>query len=376
MTNFISRCGTSGTGYRVAIKDNISVEGVTNTLGSAVFKDAPKEKVNAQVVNNLLQGNCQIIGKSNMHELAFGMTGVNEHFGTPTNKHYSDYMVGGSSSGSAAAVAAGEVDFSIGTDTGGSIRLPAACCGVYGFKPTFDRVSRLGVVPKKSSLDCVGPMAASINMIEVAMSVLDSGFVKANSSDNMIMAYLKVDSEQFIENRCIDALNHFDAQVEHIDIDKALFTAAFQAGVCLMNYEMAQEFGPVTDDPKLGEDIRARLLKAQSITDTEIESAISVGREFSALIDTLLSKYTVLALPTLPTLPLSRNDVLTGKADLSLSKLVRPFNLSGHPVVSMPLSGKSPISLQLVAAKHQDEQLCAIARELVTNCLHQFMENV
>lgn len=93
-----------------------------------------------------------------MHELAFGITGINHAFGTPINPKYPELIPGGSSSGSAAAVAAKQADFTLGTDTGGSIRMPAACCGVFGLKPTFGRVSRKGVYPPSSSLDCVGPL--------------------------------------------------------------------------------------------------------------------------------------------------------------------------------------------------------------------------
>ena len=107
-----------------------------------------------------------------MHELAFGITGINHAFGTPINPKYPELIPGGSSSGSAAAVAAKQADFTLGTDTGGSIRMPAACCGVYGLKPTFGRVSREGVYPPSSSLDCVGPFANSVEMIEKPCKLL------------------------------------------------------------------------------------------------------------------------------------------------------------------------------------------------------------
>ena len=124
------------------------------------------------MVKNILKADCEIIGKTNLHELAFGITGINHAFGTPINPKYPELIPGGSSSGSAAAVAAKQADFTLGTDTGGSIRMPAACCGVYGLKPTFGRVSRKGVYPPSSSLDCVGPFANSVEMIEKPCKLL------------------------------------------------------------------------------------------------------------------------------------------------------------------------------------------------------------
>ena len=138
--------------------------------------DKPSATKNAEVVERILAADCQITAKTNLHELAFGITGINPVFGTAINPQYPDLIPGGSSSGSAAAVAAGLADFTLGTDTGGSIRMPAACCGVYGFKPTFNRVSRQGIHPAMSSLDCVGPFAASVAMIETAMQIIDPSF--------------------------------------------------------------------------------------------------------------------------------------------------------------------------------------------------------
>jgi amidase len=124
-----------------------------------VYADAPKAARHAVVVQALLDAGCVIVGKTTMHELAYGVTGVNGWSGTPLNPRFPDRVPGGSSSGSAVAVAANLVDFALGTDTGGSIRIPAASCGIVGLKTTFGRVSREGVHPRTSSLDCVGPFA-------------------------------------------------------------------------------------------------------------------------------------------------------------------------------------------------------------------------
>ena len=167
--------GTPG-GLRVAVKECLGIEGLPTRAGSAAFEDAPPEQTHSAVVSALLSSGCQIIGTANMHELAFGMTGANGHTGTPLNPRWPDRIPGGSSSGSASLVAQGKVDFAVGTDTGGSVRQPACCCGVYGLKPTFGRLSRRGAVPVGSSLDCIGPFAATATMLTRAMAAMDPGF--------------------------------------------------------------------------------------------------------------------------------------------------------------------------------------------------------
>lgn len=376
MANLISKCDIGSDGYRVVIKDNINIAGMPSTLGSRVFECSVNESSNAEVVDRLLNQGCRIVGKAVMHELAFGMTGVNHFQGTPINSLYPEYMVGGSSSGSAAAVAEGEADFALGTDTGGSIRLPAACCGIYGLKPTFGRISNVGVSPKQSSLDCVGSLAPTVDLIEESMRIIDPTFKKIECSSNRKIGFLKVDADEVIINRCKEALSNCGFEIEVLNIPNDLFEAAFKAGVILMGCEMVDEFKHLIGDDRLGNDVKERLNKAQNISEVEVKDALLIKRDFIDFIDQLLQKFSVLAMPTLPKLPLSREDVLAGKNDLSLSSLVRPFNLSGHPALAMPLSGDEPMSLQLVAAKQQDELVCSVAKEIVANCADQFIQSV
>lgn len=142
-------------GPTVAVKDCLDIAGHVTRCGSAAYADAAPALTNSAVVDRLLEAGCRIVGKTRLHEIAYGMTGVNAYEGTPVNPRWPDRIPGGSSSGSAVAVAAGSVDFAIGTDTGGSVRQPAICCGVIGFKPTFGRVDRRGALPAVSSLDCI-----------------------------------------------------------------------------------------------------------------------------------------------------------------------------------------------------------------------------
>lgn len=160
----------------IAIKDSIDVAGYPTTAASRALADAPPAPRHAQVVQRLLDAGWRITGKTNMHELAFGMTGINDFTGTPLNPQDHARIPGGSSSGSASAVGLRLVDAALGTDTGGSVRCPAACCGVIGLKPTFGRVSREGVAPHQTSLDCVGPFARDMNTVIDVMLAIDPSF--------------------------------------------------------------------------------------------------------------------------------------------------------------------------------------------------------
>src|SRR5260221_14465421 len=141
---FVARMQLGADGLRVGVKDSIDIAGYSTRSGSRALADAAPAARHAAVVKALLEGGCRIVGKTNMHELAYGVTGINLWTGTPINPRYPDRVPGGSSSGSAVAVAAKLVDFAIGTDTGGSIRIPASCCGVFWLKPTYGPASREG----------------------------------------------------------------------------------------------------------------------------------------------------------------------------------------------------------------------------------------
>ena len=148
-------------GIPVALKDLVMTRGVRTTCGSRILKDWVPE-TDATVAARLAAAGAVLLGKLNMHEFAYGPTGVNPHYGTPSNPWGADRMPGGSSSGSGAAVAAGLCAGALGTDTGGSIRIPASLCGIVGLKPTYGRVSRAGVVPLAWSLDHIGPMTRTV----------------------------------------------------------------------------------------------------------------------------------------------------------------------------------------------------------------------
>ena len=349
---------------KVAIKDSIDVAGYRSMLGSAALENVAVASEHAAVVTNILNAGCQLVGKLNMHEFAFGMTGVNHWSGTPVNPHFPDYIPGGSSSGSAVAVAQAMVDFSLGSDTGGSIRLPAACCGVYGLKPTFGRVSRVGVAPLHTTLDCVGPFSRTIEGIIEAMAIIDSSFKPIEQLTDVSLGVLKVAADPEITTAISMLLAA--SSLPHISLTLRLMPQAFAAGLTLINTEAWQSCGQYADDPKVGSDVAKRLALAKNATKQQLLAAEQVRQKFNHQVDQLLELVTVLVLPTLPTFPMLRQDALAGKVDLEISALVRPFNLSGHPALSMPITTTSgrPAGVQLIARKGQDELLCQVAKLL------------
>jgi amidase len=299
-----------------------------------------------------------------MHELAYGVTGVNLRTGTPINPRYPDRVPGGSSSGSAVAVAAKLTDFAIGTDTGGSIRVPAACCGVYGLKPTYGRVSRQGVHPTTSTLDCVGPFARDLNMIERAMTLIDPSFRSEPLPRSVTLGVVKVQAAPAIGATLHAALAKADVTLLPLELPS--FAAAFAAGLTIIGAEAWSAFQFLVDSPALGADVRARLLAARDISHEDLMAAETCRLRFRAEVDSALDRVDALALPTLPDVPLALTEAADAHGALRMTALVRPFNLSGHPALTLPYETDSglPAGLQLVGRRNADAALCALARRV------------
>ena len=367
---FVLRMELGGDGPRVGIKDSIDVAGYPTRSGSAAFADAGGAQHHAAVVQALLDGGCRIVGKTNMHELAYGVTGINRWSGTPKNLRYPDRIPGGSSSGSAVAVAAGPrgdppVDFTLGTDTGGSIRIPAACCGVYGLKTSYGRISRAGVHPAVSSLDCVGPFARSLDMIERAMVLMDASFVPCPPPANIRLGLVNATADPSVVAAVRAALAR--AAIASVPIDLPSLEAAYAAGLTIIGAENWAAYGHLVDVPGLGDDVRARLLGNRGISAETLAAAERCRTTFRTEVDAALQLVDVLVLPTLPIVPPRLAETGDARAVLRLTAFVRPFNLSGHPALSMPLETDAhlPAGLQIVGRHGGDAELCAAAHRLV-----------
>ncbi|MEM5310366.1 amidase [Paraburkholderia sp. JHI869] len=365
MSALISAFTLGGNGPTIAIKDTIDIAGMRTTGASRALAETAPAQTHADVVQLLLDAKWKIVGKANMHELAFGMTGINDYTGTPANPQDAARIPGGSSSGSASAVGQGLAQAALGTDTGGSIRGPAACCGVVGLKPTFARVSRRGVAPVESTLDCVGPFARDVRMIVETMGVIAPAFDVAAALKKVTacrVGIAQVDAQSDLLAAVTRAPQRAGMSSEAIEL--AGLADAFQAGLAIINAETWAAFGHLVDSAKLGADLEARLRAASSTTPDQVSAAERVRRSFTEAVDRALDSVDVIVMPTLPALPITIDDARRGVSVIAMSSLIRPFNLSGHPALSLPLpiEGSQLLAgLQIIGRHGADEQVCAVA---------------
>jgi amidase len=364
---FVQPLTLGGDGLSVGVKDSIDVAGYPTQAASATLRDAPAALRHAVVVQSLLDSGCRIVGKTNMHELAYGVTGINHFTGTPLNPRYPDRVPGGSSSGSAVAVASGLVDFAIGTDTGGSIRIPAACCGVYGLKPTYGRVSRAGAHPAESSLDCIGPFARDPSMLERAMALIDPTFLAQEPPAEPRVGLIDVDADPAITAAVERSLSR--SQFTVLPRQLPSLAAAYTAALHLVAVETLAGFGHLLASDAMGADVRTRLLAARELSAADIAAAERCRAQFRAEVDAALEGIDALALPTLPVFPPDLESAGDARAALRMTALVRPFNLSGHPALTIPLEPRAPLpaALQLVGRWGADASLCALAHRIVAD---------
>src|SRR5947199_5345915 len=261
MSTFITRLHpASGSGPRLAVKDLIDVQGVPTTAGCKAVADAaePAEKDAACMAGARAAG-ARIVGKANLHELAFGATGVNAWYGTPVNPLDPALVPGGSSSGSAVAVANDEADVAYGSDTGGSVRIPSACCGTAGLKTTHGRIPLDGVWPLASSLDTIGPMARDVAGLVAGMQLLEPGFEVAGAPPATVGRFRPADGVHPEIDLAVDrALAAAGCEV--VEVDLPGWTEAFSTGGIVIVAEAATALGHLLERRhQLGEDVAVRI---------------------------------------------------------------------------------------------------------------------
>lgn len=348
---------------RFAVKDSIDIAGYPTRAGCQALENAPAAGAHASVVADLLAAGCVLTGKTCLHELAFGVTGINAWGGTPRNARFPDLIPGGSSSGSAAVVAAGEADFALGTDTGGSVRMPAACCGIIGLKPGYGTLSREGVMPPASSLDCVGVFtrdAATLTGV-LARLGLSVGQALAAAPDITFIpaAGPEIDAALagWLAARGVQPRGGVLGGLE----------AAHRAGLTLISRENWRAFSGLLADARVSPDVATRIRAGADIAPGALDDAEQTRARFRAEVDALLARTPLLAMATLPDLPPTLDEARDPLSAVNLTRLVRPFNLSGHPALTLPageLRGR-PVALQLIAGQG-GEGLLARAAEWLT----------
>ena len=384
-------------GIPIAVKDIIAVKHVRMTAGSRVLADyIPQE--DAAVVEQLRRAGTVIVGKTNTHEFAYGT------YTPPTRNPWNlQHIAGGSSGGSAASVAAGMCPGAIGSDTGGSIRIPSACCGVTGLKPTYGRVSTYGVVPLSWSLDHVGPIARSAEDCAIIFDAIASYDPRDPNSVSGPPAIASTSLIRGTEGRDPLSLQGIklgipsDSYIAPLDPE---VRAAWHAALLVMQEEGAEivqidlqpptldtyrtiqmpeaslahlERGWLTDRlDAYTEGTRSRLLQGQTIPAVDYLRAQQERRAFSGNVRASMQGIHALVLPTLPIAAIridqADTDILidgvTENATVALLRLTMPYNLAGLPAISLPCgfsSGSLPIGLQIVGKPFEESMILRIA---------------
>jgi amidase len=369
VSTFITRFerGT-GSGLAVAVKDLIDMVATPTTAGCRAVADrATPAAADAACLAGIRTaesaGAAWIVGKANLHELAAGTTGVNPWFGTPRNPVDATRVPGGSSSGSAVAVATGEADVAVGTDTAGSVRIPSACCATAGLKTSWGRIPLDGVWPLAPSLDTVGPMARDMAGVIAGMQLLEPGFSVAPSPPERV-GRVRIDADPAIDAAVDDALARAELEVRDVAVPgwaSATRTCGFltMAEAWQLHHELLECAGD-----GVGRDIRETLLRhgpdAAGRLDELRASQARWRRAFAAL----FGDVQVLALPTLVAFAPRLAEHLDSGSTMILA--TAPVSLAGAPALALPLRSARPLpaSLQLVGPPGSEERLVALGRRI------------
>jgi amidase len=362
LTTFITRYDTAGPGARLAIKDLIDMEGeLTTAACRAVARRATPALVDADCLAGARAAGARIVGRTNLHELALGVTGINPWYGTPVNPIDPTLVPGGSSSGSAVAVAADDADVAYGSDTGGSVRIPAACCGVCGLKTTWGRVPLNGVWPLSPSFDTVGPLARTVAGLLLGMELLEPGFTVAPQRE-LRVGRLAVPADPLIEAAIDRALRVAEWSWTDFELPE-WDQATVDAGLLLVAEAWTTNQRLVADDPDgIGRDVRERLLLGSAFGAGAVASAWDGQRRWKATLDDLFTRVDVLVTPTLTIFP----PTLAGGEELLVARCTIPVNLAGVPALAIPVptEGPLPASLQLIGPSGSEELLLAAGARL------------
>ena len=362
-------------GIPIAVKDLYNTKGIRTTGGSKFFADyVPSE--DAFVVDKIKKAGAHIIGKTNTHEIALGVTNNNPHFGACRNPWDIAHTPGGSSGGSAVAVATGMALAAIGTDTGGSIRIPASLCGVVGLKPTYGRISLRGILPLSWNLDHAGPITKRVEDAAVMLQVMGGydpedpasfktlpGDFSSHMQDTIRDRKVALAVGTFVEEvtqpevlasirKSADVLAEQGAIIEEVNVD-------YLREGALANALMTQADGAAFHRERLkehpdwfGADVRQRLETGAGFTSSEYALARRTQAEVRRRCDLLFEEYDVLILPTTPIVaPVLEGENAVERARL-LTRLTSPFNITGLPALSVPCGFSSeglPIGLQIAS---------------------------
>jgi len=362
VSTFITRFDTSGAGLRLAVKDLVDMKGVPTTAGCrAVADGAEPATSDAACLAGARAAGTRIVGRTNLHELALGVTGVNPWFGTPVNPLDPRRVPGGSSSGSAVAVATEEADIAYGSDTGGSIRIPSACCGTAGLKTTWGRVPLGGVWPVSPSFDTIGPMARDVEGLVKGMQLLEPGFEVAATAPTRA-GRIRVECDPVVDAAVDRALG--TCEWETVDLEVGDWDELnVAAGLLLLAEAFDTDRELVERYPeKIGKDVLERLEMGRDLGEDTLAPLRATQERWRSRLDQIFTDVEIVVTPTLTILP----PLLEEGVDLLMARCTLPANLAGVPALAIPVptGGPLPASVQLIAPSYGEEALLAAGRVL------------
>jgi len=371
-------------GIPIALKDLIDTAGVRTTAASALFANRVPEK-DAEVVVRLKQAGAVIVGKTNLHEFAYGGSSVVSYFGPIRNPRNPEYMAGGSSGGSAAAVASGMCLGAIGTDTAGSVRLPAAYCGVVGLKPTYGMVSVEGVIPLALSYDHVGPITQTVEDAGILLEALAMEALQRNLHGGRVLhpgglAKLRVGvAREFFEDADAEIVAAVERAIGKLkEIMAEVRDAAMEADGdrTVSNYETyayhakyVQESPESYQPPTL-----ARIRAGEKITAAEYDAAKRRLEQVRRQANELFSEVDVVITPTVPVSPAriaelqERPEELRSR-ELMMLRCTRPFNVLGIPAITVPCGETRDgfsIGVQIAAAAGREDLVMSVGKVVMS----------
>ena len=383
-------------GIPITAKDLIMTVGVATTNGSGQAWGEPSDR-NAPVMAHLERAGAVLVGKNNLHELAMGISNDNPHFGRPVNPWDRTCSPGGSSGGSAVAVALGIGAGSVGTDTGGSIRVPAASCGVFGLKPTKGYVSTEGVTGVSWTLDHVGPLASRAEDVDAmlrAMVADPDPAVQRTDSPDLRGKRLGVPRSYFddwLEPQVSEAYAAARASFERlgvtlVEIDMPVLNdiveLAFDVSKVEAGYNHGERFGAHPDE--IGQDIREALVSAAAIPASVYVKAMQRQRRFGQVIEALFADVDAIITPTLPASakPYGTEKVVIDGRDIDFFECMIHntciFNTSGHPALTIPFPVTSglPVGIQIVGPWRSEATLLTFAKAYQDEELHEYFASL
>ena len=374
-------------GIPISLKDLFYTAGIRTTAGSRILrKFIPKE--NAFVVDRLLMAGAILLGKTNLHEFAYGVTSINPHFGAVHNPWDLERIAGGSSGGSAAAVSAGLCLASLGTDTGGSIRIPSSACGIVGLKPSRGLVSLEGVIPLAFSLDHAGPMCRSVQDAGLMLNALTNSTPGVpivnylrNFRDGIRGLRIGLPKQHFFEgmqkevrNKVLEACGVFEklgAKLQAVDLSGIRDTARLVAEITVAE-ALAFHWNWIRKRPQdYGADVRERLEKSLDQPTVVYLHAQEERRKVTRIFMEVLEKVDVLVTPTLPVVPprIAEKELKIGRRKEPvrsiLLRFTRPGNLTGLPAISLPCGftpDRIPIGMQILGRRFDEATLLRVAQ--------------